>query len=615
MRIALLIVLWYNYKIDGVLVLEQQNQRSTFMNIYELRIKTHIKQITLICLIFVSFFISLTSHAQTPLPLPVVSLRLDHAEIKSGETATLNWSSSGANRCSASGGWYGYQDTSGSITIQSRYSSTYKLTCWNADGKSNSDSVALTIIPIPYPTVTFTASSTSIKRGDSTLIKWSSTNADYCTASGGWSGNWQPTGAVSVSPTNSTSYTITCVNSVYKVSKNLYIYIRGVSSTDTDITSPIDIVITAIPQTILKGQNTKLSWGATNVSSCYASGAWTGSKLPYDTQIVSPNTSSVYAITCTKGTEVKTASVLIIVSDTLPATTTSNAYLPTLLFYANPSTLTSRGTTVLNWQSNNTNYCIANGGWLGYKTTNGTENILINSQKNFTLTCYGLSGSSVYAEALVSLSYSYNWINPYTHTYTPTPSPRYESTPSQSFNVSCGVSTASALVGEEVSWSAVASGGTTPYSYIWSGAFSKIGADNSFAFTSTGTKTAMITVSDKLGRVARATCSTLIKPRAIKTAAPTFLSRPKPTTTNIATPTQTNSLVGKPTTTPSQISSSTPIRNNNNPNIQDTKPATSTLLFDEKGGLSGFGLLLIVYFLVLLFIAFAVLVYRFLKAK
>ncbi|MDP1689046.1 MAG: hypothetical protein Q8L47_02860 [bacterium] len=610
------------------------------MKIYEQILKLSKNKIAVDFFILASILIASTTFAQTPVPLPVVSLHLDRAEIKNGENTTLTWSSSHANRCSGSGSWFGYQATSGSIVIWPKYSTYYKLTCWNTSGKSNSDSISITVNPIPYPTVTLTASSTSIKSGDSTLIKWSSTNADYCTASGGWTGNWQPTGAVSVSPIKNTSYTITCINSLYKVSKSLYIYIRGVSSTNTTSTSPIDVVITAFPQTILKGQSTKLSWGASNVSSCYGSGAWTGSKLPYDTQIVSPKTSSVYELTCAKRTEVKSSSILVIVSDTLQTTTTPNAYSPTLIFRASPTIVATKGTTVLNWQSNNANYCIAGGGWTGYKTANGSESFTINMQNNFTLTCYGSNGASVFAEALVSITSSnYSSIKP-------TTIPNIPSLPTPSFIATCAVSNITAKIGEQIAWSAVASGGTSPYSYIWSGAISKVGANNSVAFNSIGTKTAMVTISDRLGRTSRATCSTFIKPRII-TSTPLQslpISTVSPSKTN--TPSgEVLSIMGTCSLKTVLVCSDGKVYNTNDTgkiantesdsNIVSNDPSTTptsslesdggiskatssslaTLFYNKEGELSGFGLLIIVYFLVLLFIAFAVLVYRFLKTK
>jgi peptidoglycan-associated lipoprotein len=61
--------------------------------------------------------------------------------------------------------------------------------------------------PPARPTVTLQASSTFIQRGDSTTLTWSSTNATSLTLNPG--GNVAPEGSSKVSPTDSTTYTIT----------------------------------------------------------------------------------------------------------------------------------------------------------------------------------------------------------------------------------------------------------------------------------------------------------------------------------------------------------------------------------------------------------------------
>src|ERR1700729_1196316 len=61
--------------------------------------------------------------------------------------------------------------------------------------------------PAARPTVTLQASATFIQRGDSATLTWSSTNATALTLSPG--GSVAPEGSQKVSPTDSTTYTIT----------------------------------------------------------------------------------------------------------------------------------------------------------------------------------------------------------------------------------------------------------------------------------------------------------------------------------------------------------------------------------------------------------------------
>jgi hypothetical protein len=63
----------------------------------------------------------------------------------------------------------------------------------------------------PAPTVTLTASATSVASGMSAMLTWSATNATSCTASGGWNGTLATSGSQSTGAlTQNGSFTITC---------------------------------------------------------------------------------------------------------------------------------------------------------------------------------------------------------------------------------------------------------------------------------------------------------------------------------------------------------------------------------------------------------------------
>lgn len=67
---------------------------------------------------------------------PTVSISLDSASLKTRETTTLRWSSTGATACTASGSWSGDRATAGTLDVgsSSAGSLTYRLECTNADG-------------------------------------------------------------------------------------------------------------------------------------------------------------------------------------------------------------------------------------------------------------------------------------------------------------------------------------------------------------------------------------------------------------------------------------------------------------------------------------------------
>jgi len=63
------------------------------------------------------------------------------------------------------------------------------------------------------PIVTISANPETIIEGQSSLLTWSSTNADSCIASGGWSGSRPISGSEAVSPIITTTYTLDCTGS------------------------------------------------------------------------------------------------------------------------------------------------------------------------------------------------------------------------------------------------------------------------------------------------------------------------------------------------------------------------------------------------------------------
>ena len=63
----------------------------------------------------------------------------------------------------------------------------------------------------PAPSVTFGASAAEIAQGGSITLNWSASDADDCTASGGWSGNRSTSGSESIGPLgNGTTFSLSC---------------------------------------------------------------------------------------------------------------------------------------------------------------------------------------------------------------------------------------------------------------------------------------------------------------------------------------------------------------------------------------------------------------------
>jgi hypothetical protein len=59
------------------------------------------------------------------------------------------------------------------------------------------------------------------------------------------------------------------------------------------------VSLSAAPATITPGQSSTLSWSSSNVTSCSASGGWSGSKATSGSQTVTPTVTTTYTLTCT----------------------------------------------------------------------------------------------------------------------------------------------------------------------------------------------------------------------------------------------------------------------------------------------------------------------------
>lgn len=134
---------------------------------------------------------------------PVASVNIDAVpgQILPGGQSTLSWSSQGVTNCTATGDWSGTQTTSGSAStgvLSSIRTYVYRLACTGPGGEDD-DIATVTVTTPAAPTLELTTDTPVINPGEKARLRWNSTNADSCVASGSWSG----------SPgTNSNGYTV-----------------------------------------------------------------------------------------------------------------------------------------------------------------------------------------------------------------------------------------------------------------------------------------------------------------------------------------------------------------------------------------------------------------------
>ena len=352
---------------------------------------------------------------------PSVSLSANPSSIKSGESSYLSWTTSNANSCSAS--WTTSTAPAGSKTVYPTSTTTYSITCYGASGTTPATASTIVTVGNNAPTVSLTADDTNIDSGDSTMLRWSSTYADYCTASGAWSGgkgtgsnNSQSTGSL----TNTKTYTITCYNNA------------GVSASDS-VTVNVDdnngsrpnVSIRADDTSIRSGDRTRLRWTVSNADSCRASDDWSGSKSRYGSSEYTDDLydDSTFRITCTNENGSDSDEVTVRVEDDTSNRTCRDISAlnyggllpcrytpivinnqPTVNVSADSTSLAYNGATNIRWFTTNATYCYASGGsagWAGNKSIGPASFYTgsLTSGKTYTLTCmnnYGTATDSVY---------------------------------------------------------------------------------------------------------------------------------------------------------------------------------------------------------------------------
>jgi hypothetical protein len=246
---------------------------------------------------------------QTQQELPTLTLSASPQNINRGNSSTLYWNSTNADTCYASGGWSGSQNVDGSRVVYPNYTTTYTLRCSNEQGEV-SRSVTVYVNEQEYNdvSVSLSASPQNINAGQASTLYWSSSNADTCYASDGWSGNKNLSGNQVVYPYTTTTYTIRCANGYDTESRSVTVYVNNQNNTIPSVN------LYASPRNITSGQSSVIYWNTTNASYCYASGGWSGNKSTQGSEVVYPSQNTTYTLTCSNNNASQSASDTVFVN-------------------------------------------------------------------------------------------------------------------------------------------------------------------------------------------------------------------------------------------------------------------------------------------------------------
>ncbi len=184
--------------------------------------------------IIVALFFASTMYADAAVQL---SFRGEPSTIEKAQYVALVWGAINAKECSAGGGWSGAYRTAGTISIQVSETTVFSMSCAGADGSIDSKNITITVGETlspppppapPIPAVTITASKNNITSGETVLLSWSSTSAQNCLASNGWSGTKNISGQEYIAPVVTSTYTIVCTNGFASTSDFEFIQVNAV---------------------------------------------------------------------------------------------------------------------------------------------------------------------------------------------------------------------------------------------------------------------------------------------------------------------------------------------------------------------------------------------------
>jgi hypothetical protein len=224
--------------------------------------------------------------------------------------------------------------------------------------------------------VSFSLSSPMITQGQMSTLRWDVDGATSVSIDRGV-GDVSSSGTQVVSPTTSTTYTLTATNEYGSVDESITL-------TVTPLDLPEITSFTADPATIESGESSTLEWevdGSTSVSINQDIGGVSSS----GTEVVSPDQTTVYTLTATNEYGSVDDSVTVTVNPGDAPVITS--------FTASPGTIVSGGTSTLSWEVDDATSVSIDNDVGSVNPSSGTEVVSPDETTEYTLTATNSGGS------------------------------------------------------------------------------------------------------------------------------------------------------------------------------------------------------------------------------
>jgi RHS repeat-associated protein len=238
---------------------------------------------------------------------PEVTFTTVPKSIALGDSSTFGWSTKNADSCTIEPD-IGSVGVDGSFKVSPTETTTYTLT---ATGPGGSLSAAETVtVTYPPPEVSIGADKGTIEIGQSTTLSWVSKYAAWCAIAPGI-GNVERSGSMLVSPTETTTYTITAESPGGNTTDSTTVTVN-------DPTAPPTVNFSVTPPEIEQGGSATLSWASFNGNAAHIDNG-IGAVEPNGSIPVSPEHTSAYTLTVTGPTGSTNArAVVTVLGNQLP---------------------------------------------------------------------------------------------------------------------------------------------------------------------------------------------------------------------------------------------------------------------------------------------------------
>jgi len=247
------------------------------------------------------------------------------SSISIGQASRLEWSVTGAASVTIEPD-LGNVALTGSTDVYPRTTTTYVLKASNSRGVATAK-VTVTVSGAPGTVGTpvinaFTASPDSITPGETSTLSWEVSGAITVSIDQGV-GNVGLTGTRLVSPSTTTTYTLTATNANGSVTRSVEVAVtgstQGTSPQSPGQSLPVINLFTASPTVINRGQSSTLQWDVSNATTVTLSAVggdvgWTNTVSPIGSMSVSPGADAAYTLRATNSAGNVTARVEVTVN-------------------------------------------------------------------------------------------------------------------------------------------------------------------------------------------------------------------------------------------------------------------------------------------------------------